>query len=255
MKPAGPAAGQPCASAGARQFLYEPKAGALPRFQAFGSAALWANASFACISACSGSSPFWRASATARVSSAPSARPASSLWGGAAASAASRFAKRSGIGGRRGNAVALRPFLQLGRAHQRRHGAWHAGKVIGQGQAALFFIFDRIPIVYAPHRFGRAENMRVTSDQLAADFVTDITPAEPAGLRLNHGMERHLHQHIAEFFPQQGGVVSGQWHRQPHTLLPGSSSGSKRGSGLCPRGSRFRGRAAARRWRQGRRPL
>ena len=73
-------------------------------------------------------------------------------------------------------------LLQLSGTHQRRQRTGHALQVIGQCQAALFLILERIPVFYA---LVPTKNVRMAVKQLAADTVADLCKGEMPGLPLD----------------------------------------------------------------------
>ena len=106
--------------------------------------------------------------------------------------------------------MACGALLQLGRAHQRGHGTGHTFKVIGQGAAALFFIFERIPVRYTFVTWLGAKNIWVPLNQLLAYAIADLFPGKAAGFLFHAGMESNLHQHIAQLFTHQHRVIQVQ---------------------------------------------
>ena len=80
----------------------------------------------------------------------------------------------------------------------------------------------------------------MAEDQLLAHLAADLLEIEPAPLLLHDGVERHLHQHITQLFPQHGRVVGIDGFQRLAGLLQKVLPNGLMRLHLVPRAARFR---------------
>ena len=80
----------------------------------------------------------------------------------------------------------------------------------------------------------------MAEDQLLAHLPADLLKVEPPALFLQHHMERHLHQHIAQLLPEHVGIVGVNGLQRLTGLLQEVFPDGGVGLHLVPRTARFR---------------